>query len=143
MTRSVSSSVPSALPLSHIGLVTAAVPRVKIAIAIIAFALLLDWIYVNFLTDFDYLGFTYDPEYDWYMAVAPLLLIFSSLWLPVEVTRFSHWMLWLLFWLLYAPIVILVPLQIIPAEAKWTFLASLLISFGLTSLCSRFNWRLP
>ena len=146
MTRSVSSSVPSALPLSHIGLVTAAVcrsPRVKIAIAIIAFALLLDWIYVNFLTDFYYLGFTYDPDYDWYMLVAPLLVIVSSLWLPVEVTRFSHWMLWLLFWLLYAPIVILVPLQKIPAEAKWTFLASLLISFGLTSLCSRFNWRLP
>jgi hypothetical protein len=132
--------------LSHIGLVAAAVcrsARLKVAIAIIVFALLLDWIYVNFLTNYDYLGFTYVPGNDWYMLVAPLLVIVSSLWLPMEVTRLSHWILWLLFWLLYSPVVILVPLQKIPGEAKWTFLACLLVSFGLTNLCSRLKWRLP
>jgi len=146
VTRSASSEVPAPLPFPDAVLVTAAVcrsPRVKIAIAIITFALLLDWIYVNFLTNYDYLGFTFDPDNYWYMLVAPLLLIISSFWLPVEVARFSHWMLWLLFWLLYAPIVILVPLQTIPAQAKWTFLPCLLVSFGLTSLCSRLKWRLP
>jgi hypothetical protein len=146
VTRSASSEVPSASPLSRIVLVTAAVcrsPRMKIAISIIAFALLLDWIYVNFLTTYDYLGFTYDPDNDWYMLAAPLLVIISSLWLPVEIARLSHWILWLLFWLLYAPVVILVPLQTIAAQAKWTFLACLIVSFGLTSLCSRLKWRLP
>jgi hypothetical protein len=145
MTRTAKRTVPSALPLSHLELAASVCrhPRVKLAIAIIAFALLLDWIYVNFLTRFDYLGFSYDPEYDWYMAVAPLLAAISSLWLPVEVTRFSHWVLWLLFWLLYAPVVILVPLQKIPAGAKWPFLVCLLVSFGLTNLCSRLKWRLP
>ncbi len=146
MTRSASSKVPSALPLAHAVWVTAALcrsPRVKIAISIITYALLLDWIYVNFLTTYDYLGFTYDPDSAWYMLVAPLLAIISSLWLPVEVARLSHWMLWLLFWLLYAPVVMLVPLQTIPAQAKWTFLACLLVSFALTSLCSRLKWRLP
>jgi len=106
VTRSASSEVPAPLPFPDAVLVTAAVcrsPRVKIAIAIITFALLLDWIYVNFLTNYDYLGFTFDPDNYWYMLVAPLLLIISSFWLPVEVARFSHWMLWLLFWLLYAP----------------------------------------
>ncbi len=133
-------------PLSHVGSVAVAVcrsPRVKIAVTILVFALLLDWIYVNFLTRYDYLGFTYDAGNDWYMAVAPLLVMVSSLWLPVEVTRLSQWVLWLLFWLLFSPVVILVPLQNIPAEAKWTFLACLLVSFGLTSLCSRLKWRLP
>ena len=131
---------------SHIASAAAAVrrsPRVKVALAILAFALLLDWIYVNFLTNYDYMGFTYEPANDWYMAVAPLLVIVSSLWLPLVVTRLSHWVLWLLFWLLYAPVVILVPLQVIPAEAKWTFLVCLLASFSLTNLCARMQWHFP
>lgn len=118
------------------------IARVQIALSVVVFAVLLDWIYVNFLTAFSYMGFTYSQDSAWYMPVAPVVVFASSCFLPTVVTKLSHWMLWLLFWVLYAPIEILVPLQQIPAIAKWSFLGCLFVSFYLTVQCSRIRWPL-
>lgn len=86
--------------------------RVLVVAGILAHVACFQWMYVNYLYPFwDYFGFDYNPPSKSYSVLAWLLSVIPSLWMPLRLSRPSHFAYWVLY------VVVFIPSMFVPLYA--------------------------
>jgi O-antigen polymerase len=86
--------------------------RMLLVLGILAYVGCFQWMYVHYLYPmFDYFGYDYNPPGTGYLALAWVLSVFPSVWMPLELKRPSQ----LAYWILY--ITVLIPSMFVPLYA--------------------------
>jgi hypothetical protein len=86
--------------------------RPWLILGILAYVGCFQWMYVHFLyPTFGYFGYDYNPPGTGYLALAWILSVFPSLWMPMELTRPSL----LAYWILY--LMVIIPSMFVPLYA--------------------------
>jgi hypothetical protein len=86
--------------------------RVLLVLAVCAYVALFQWMYENYLyPSWDYFGFHYEPPPLPYLALAGLLSVTPSLWMPIKLARPSQ----LAYWVLY--VTVFIPSMFVPLYA--------------------------
>lgn len=101
------------------------------------------YVYISWLApNYYYMGF---PLYEGSRSVlwlAVLLLIFSASLLPLQLKRFSDYFLWMVFYFIYAPSLLFIPLQGLLPDDGLLLVCALGISFNVMRLLARYRVRL-
>src|SRR5580700_8245680 len=86
--------------------------RASLVVFILAYVKCFQWMYVDYLyPTWGYFGFAYDPPGTGYLALAWVLSVAPSLWMPMRLTRPSQ----LAYWVLY--ITVIIPSMFVPMYA--------------------------
>lgn len=86
--------------------------RTLLVLALIGYVVCFQWIYIHYLYPvFGYFGYDYNPPGTGYSALAWILSILPSLWMPLQLRRPSQ----LAYWILY--ITVLIPSMFVPLYA--------------------------
>jgi hypothetical protein len=86
--------------------------RALLVVCILAYVKCFQWMYVDYLfPTWGYFGFDYDPPGTGYLALAWVLSVAPSLWMPMKLTRPSQ----LAYWVLY--ITVIIPSMFVPMYA--------------------------
>jgi hypothetical protein len=121
-------------------------PRSKsISIALVlTVSAFLTYVYVTWLApNYDYLGFPMHEGGDQIVWLSLFLLVSSALMLPVELRRYSDYFLWMVFYFLYLPAMLYVPLQGMTSDGGLTLVASLALSFATMIWFGQYRIKLP
>jgi len=114
--------------------------RIALLLGIFAYVACFQWMYENYLYPvWDYAGFHYEIPPAGYLALAWILALVPSLWMPMELTRPSQLAYWALYIMVFIPSMF-VPLYAgldAPAEIRWLMLA-LFVGLAIAGLSYRF-----
>jgi hypothetical protein len=111
---------------------------------VLLFSICLCYVYVTWLAPtFYYMGF---PEYQGSRAVLWLslgLVLATAAALPPQIGRLSEFFLWMMFYFVYTPSMLIVPLQGLMPDDGLTTVCALAVSFQAMHLMSRLRVTLP
>ena len=78
--------------------------RLLVVLGMVAYVACFQWMYVNYLYPYwDYFGFDYNAPGSGYAALAWLLAVAPSLWMPMKLARPSQLACWVLYIAVYIP----------------------------------------
>jgi hypothetical protein len=113
--------------------------RFLVVFGVLCYVALFQWMYEYYLyPTWDYFGFHYEPPPWPYLALAWILSVTPSLWMPMKLQRPSQLAYWVLFVAVFIPS-IFVPLYVgldTPEEVSMLMLA-LFVGFALIGWCYR------
>ncbi len=102
------------------------------------FCSLLVYVYLTWLSDkFGYFGFTRNNDGFSKLWISFALVLISSAMLSPEIVLFSDFFLWVIFYFLYVPTMLFVPLQDLPHVDVITFILALTTSLHLMRTLAR------
>jgi hypothetical protein len=122
--------------------------RLLLLLGAVAFTGLYQWVYISWLSPtFGYMGFSYEKPAVGYMALAWVLCVAPSLWMPIALRRPSQICLWILYLAVFVPSMF-IPLYTAyqPLERVAALMLTLFVGFALTCVGSYlplFRMRAP
>ncbi len=110
--------------------------RVLLVLGVVIYVACLQWMYINWVNPtFAYFGFDYNPPGRAYLALAWVLSVLPSLWMPLAIARPSQLAYWVLYSTVFIPCMF-VPLYAglsEPSKVAWLML-TLFAGLGITGL---------
>lgn len=138
-------AVPNNLNALHNGLpLKVARGTLLSAALVVVVSLFLIYVYVTWLSpNYDYMGFPLHEGGRQVLWCSFILVALSAVVLPVNMHRFSDYFLWMVFYFLYLPSMLYVPLQGLAEDGGRWLVASLALSFAAMTSLARYRVKVP
>jgi hypothetical protein len=121
------------------------IPAVVIILTLVGvFAACLVYVYISWLSPiYYYLGFPLAPGDHPVLGLSVGILLVSAALLRREMTRFSDFFLWMVFFFVLTPALLFIPLQGLLADDGLVTVCCLGLSFNIMALAGNFRVKLP
>jgi hypothetical protein len=122
-----------------------AIPSAISVLALVAvFAGCLVYVYISWLSPiYYYLGFPLAPGDHPVLGLSVAIVLLTAALMRREITRFSDFLLWMVFFFVYTPALLFIPLQGLLDDDGLVTVCCLGLSFNLMMLAGTFSVRLP
>jgi hypothetical protein len=104
--------------------------RIKSLACVAIVGVCLVWVYITWLAPtYFYMGFTLAPQIPPSFVLACVLVTVCAAALPVELVRFSDYLLWMVFYFVFLPAMLMVPLQGLLPHGGAALICALAVSY--------------